>query len=96
MNPLLPVIDVSANRWMTCYLFADPSDGVAIQLDQLRGYEAPEICMKASDKVMPGGGAEMSPFSGDFATDNIFYRVRDVHGGTRVDRRFCYAQVSAV
>ncbi len=96
VNPLLPVIDVSGNRWMTWYLFADPSDGVAIQLDQLRGYESPEICMKASDKVMPGGSAEMSPFSGDFATDNIFYRVRDVHGGCRVDRRYCYAQVSAV
>ncbi len=37
------------------------------------GQEDPEICMKDSDKVTVGGGA-LSPFSGDFATDNIFYR----------------------
>lgn len=94
VNPLLPVIDASGNRNFTWYLFADPSDGVAIQLDLLRGQEAPEICMKASDKVGVGGAGPLSPFSGDFATDNIFYRVRDVHGGTRVDRRYCYAQVN--
>lgn len=94
VNPLLPVIDVSANRNFTWYLFADPSDGTAIQMDFLRGYEDPEICMKSSDKVAVGGNAPLSPYSGDFATDNVFYRVRDVHGGTRVDRRYCYAQVS--
>lgn len=90
-DPLLPVIDVSANRNTTWYLFADPSEGRAIQMDYLRGHEDPEICMKASDKVTTAG-ANLSPFSGDFATDNVFYRVRDVHGGTRLDRRFCYAQ----
>jgi len=95
VNPMLPVIDTSANRWMTWYLFADLSEGKAIQMDFLRGEEDPEICMKASDKVTTAG-ALISPFAGDFATDNIFYRVRDVHGGTRLDRRFCYAQVSAV
>jgi len=95
VNPMLPVIDVSANRWMTWYLFADLSAGKAIQMDFLRGNEDPEICMKASNKVMTSGAA-ISQFAGDFATDNIFYRVRDVHGGTRVDRRYCYAQVSAV
>lgn len=93
VDPLLPVIDLSANRNGTWYLFADLSQGVAIQMDFLRGHEDPEICMKASDKVTVGGGA-LSPFSGDFATDNVFYRVRDVHGGTRVDRRYTYAQVS--
>jgi hypothetical protein len=94
VDPLLPVIDVSGNRNGTWYLFADLADGRAIQMDFLRGYEDPEICMKASDKVAVGGGP-ISPFDGDFATDNVFYRVRDVHGGTRVDRRYCYAQVSA-
>jgi len=94
VNPLLPVIDTSGNRNGTWYLFADLSQGAAIQMDFLRGYEDPEICMKTSDKVTVGGGS-LSPFSGDFATDNIFYRVRDVHGGTRLDPRMAYAQVSA-
>ena len=48
--------------------------------------------MKASDKVTVTGDP-MSPFSGDFATDNIFYRVRDVHGGTQLDPRYAFAQV---
>lgn len=94
VDPLLPVIDTSGNRNGTWYLFADLSQGAAIEMDFLRGYEDPEICMKASDKVTAGGGA-LTPFSGDFATDNVFYRVRDIHGGTRLDPRMTYAQVSA-
>jgi len=93
IDPLINVIDTSQNT-RSWYLFADPSQGKAMQMDFLRGYEDPEICMKASDKVTTAG-AMISPFAGDFATDNIFYRVRDVHGGTRLDRRYCYAQVSA-
>ena len=93
VDPLLPVIDTSGNRNGTWYLFADPSQGKAIQMDFLRGHEDPEICMKASDKVAVGGGP-ISPFDGDFATDNIFYRVRDVHGGCRLDPRYAYAQVN--
>jgi len=93
VNPLLPVIDGTGTDDTTWYLFADPVDGAAIQMDFLRGYEDPEICMKASDKVASGGGAALSPFSGDFATDNVFYRVRDVHGGVVLDPRMAYAQV---
>jgi len=92
VDPFLQVIDVSGTADTTWYLFADPVQGKAIQMDFLRGYEDPEICMKASDKVTTAG-ANLSPFSGDFATDNIFYRVRDVHGGARLDPRYTYAQV---
>ena len=42
--------------------------------------------MKASDKVTVGGGA-IGPLSGDFATDNVFYRVRLIAGVTRLDWR---------
>ena len=45
--------------------------------------------MKASDKVSIGGGP-VSPFAGDFATDNVFYRVRSVFGGTALDWRASY------
>jgi len=75
-----------ATQW---YLFADPKDIAALEAAHLSGHERPEICMKASDKVTVGGGA-INPMSGDFATDNIFYRVRLCFGVTRLDWRATY------
>lgn len=92
IDPWLPVVDSSGYVNFTWYLFADPAMGAAVEAAYLTGYEDPEICMKASDKVAIGGGAGLSPFSGDFATDNIFYRVRMVFGTTQLDPRFTYAQ----
>jgi len=91
-DPYLQVVDTAATNDTTWYLFAEPSQGKAIQMDYLSGRQAPEICMKASDKVAIGGGL-MDPFSGDFTSDNVFYRVRCVHGGWQLDPRYCYAQV---
>jgi len=93
VDPLLPVVDATATDDTTWYLFGDPGQGKAMQMDFLAGYESPEICMKASDKVTTAGGL-LSPFSGDFATDNVFYRVRHILGGTQLDPRFAYAQVA--
>ena len=93
INPWLPIVDATGNDQGTWYLFADTSHGYAIEFAYLRGHESPEICMKSSDKVSPTG-APLSPFSGDFATDNVFYRVRTVSGGTQLDPRMTYAQVS--
>lgn len=88
IDPYLPVIDTTsgATGW---YLFADPKDIAALEVAHLRGHERPEICMKASDKVTIGGGA-IGPMSGDFATDNVLYRVRLVFGGCRLDWRATY------
>ncbi len=93
VDPILPIINTTSGN-TAWYLFADPSAGRAIQMDFLRGNEQPEIVMKASNKVSVTG-APMSPFSGDFETDNIFYRVRDVFGGARLDRRYAYSQTGA-
>lgn len=93
VDPYLQVLDVSGTGDTTWYLFADPAQGAAMEFGRLRGHEGPEICMKASDKVAVGGG-EISPFEGDFATDNIFYRVRLVKGTCQLDPRFAYAQVA--
>ncbi len=71
------------------YLFSDPNDIRVIEAAHLSGHERPEICMKASNKVTVGGGA-IAPMSGDFATDNIFYRVRLVFGATTLDWRGTY------
>jgi len=93
VDPYLPIVDATATDDTTWYVFADPSQGAALEVDFLTGYEAPEVCMKGSDKVALGGGAPLNAFSGDFATDNIFYRVRHVFGGTQLDPRYAYAQV---
>lgn len=93
VNSMLETINTTGDDVDTWYLFADPSVGKAMQFNYLRGHESPEICMKASDKVSVTG-APMTPFSGDFVSDNIFYRVRIVCGGSPLDPRFTYAQVA--
>jgi hypothetical protein len=94
VNPLLPIVDTSGNHDFTWYLFADPNVRAAVQVDFLRGQESPEVVMKASDKATTGG-ALMSPYSGDFASDNIMYRVRHICSAARLDPRATYAQVAA-
>jgi hypothetical protein len=93
VNSDLEIIDVSGTGDTTWYLFAEPSQGIAAGYDYLRGHEAPEICMKASDKVSVGGGA-MGIMSGDFNTDEIAYRVRVIGGPWHGDPRYTYAQVA--
>jgi len=94
VDPFIPIIDTThgGTSW---YLFADKAQGVALEFAYLRGYEAPEVVMKASDKVTVGGGGMSSPFTGDFATDNIMYRVRHVFGGAPMDPRMTYLQSGA-
>lgn len=93
VDPYLPVIDTSGSGNGTWYVFADPSQGAAMEFAYLRGNETPEICMKSSDKVTTAG-ASLSPFSGDFISDDILYRVRVVYGSGQMDPRFAYAQVN--
>jgi len=89
VEPWLPICDPT-NGDTAWYLFADPNSIAAVQYGYLNGHERPEIVMKASDKVTIGGGA-VSPFSGDFATDNVFYRVRQCFGTSKMDWRGTYA-----
>ncbi|MBA7632059.1 hypothetical protein ES703_39601 [subsurface metagenome] len=94
VDPYLPAaasaagssVATESSQW---YLFSDPNDIRVIEAAHLSGHERPEICMKASNKVTVGGGA-INPMSGDFATDNIFYRVRLVFGATILDWRGAY------
>ena len=91
VDPWLPIVDTSGNANTTWYVFADKTQGVAIGFDRLKGHETPEICMKSSNKVSITG-APISPFAGDFESDDVFYRVRVVNGGNRVDPRMTYVQ----
>ena len=89
VDPYLAVYGSAGMLNLQWYLFADPKDIAALEFAHLKGHERPEICMKASDKVTVGGGA-IGPMSGDFATDNVLYRVREVFGGTTLDWRATY------
>jgi len=93
IDPYLPIY--LPNSKLSWFLFSDPKDIAAMEADYLVGHERPEICMKASDKVNIGGG-EIGPMAGDFATDNVFYRVRDVFGCNKLEWRATYGQLSAV
>ncbi|KKL85622.1 hypothetical protein LCGC14_1952840, partial [marine sediment metagenome] len=89
VDKYLPIVNTGNDQHTQWYLFSDPSDIAAIESAHLSGHERPEIAMKASDKVTVGGGA-ISPMSGDFATDNVFYRVRLVFGAAPLDWRGTY------
>ena len=43
--------------------------------------------MKSSDQVRVGGSGLTSPFDGDFATDDVYYKVKMCFGGRVMDTR---------
>jgi len=93
INPWLPIIctDHGTTTWA---LFSDPSDIPAGELGHLSGHESPELYMKSSDQVTVGGGLT-NPMGGDFATDNIFYKVRHCFGGVTLSGRAGWASDGA-
>lgn len=90
VDPMIPVAMPVAAAHRTWFLFAGGSQFG--QMEFLQGHEAPEICMKASDKLSISGGT-VSALEGDFDTDDVRYRVRHCLGGTQADPRYAYAQV---
>ena len=89
VDKYLPIVNTGNDQHTQWYLFSEPNDIAAIEAAHLTGHERPEIAMKASDKVTVGGGA-IGPMSGDFATDNVLYRVRLVFGAAAIDWRATY------
>lgn len=84
VNPYLSQINTT-NGTTAWYLFAAPSVGrPAIEVGFLRGYEQPQLFMKAPNAIRVGGGTT-DPMQGDFDTDSIDYKVRHVFGGTLID-----------
>lgn len=91
VSPWLPIID-TAHGDTSWYLLQGPG-GMGRPISEigfLRGYEAPQIFMKASDAIRLGGG-ETSPLDGDFDTDAVQYKVRHVFGGTLLDTKSAVA-----
>lgn len=94
IDPWLSIAGTTGYTDNTWYLFSDPNQIAAVECDYLEGHERPEIVMKASDKVLPGGGA-VSPMNGDFYTDNILYRIRQCFGANKLDWRATYINTVA-
>jgi hypothetical protein len=97
VNYYLPICDTShgTTGW---YLFSNPENGrPAVEFGRLRGHVGPELFMKLPNSVAigegnmgPGPGSlpgtqNSNPMDGDFDTDAIFYKVREVFGGTLMD-----------
>jgi hypothetical protein len=91
--PWLPIVDTSANKNTTWYLFSDPGVGrPAMEMGFLRGHETPELFMKSSNAVRIGGGT-VGAEEGSFETDGIDYKVRHVFGGGLLDPKASLAYI---
>jgi len=87
VDPWIPIIATTGTTGQTCWFLATaPTDIPTAAFAKLAGNEAPSLFMKSSDAVRVGGGA-VSPFEGDFATDNIFYKVRHCMGAVALEPR---------
>lgn len=69
-------------QWL---LFADPTmqERPALELGSLRGYDTPQLFMKAPNTMRVGGG--LDPAMGDFYSMATEYKSVLAFGGTRVD-----------
>jgi hypothetical protein len=95
INPWLPIVDTSANKDTTWYLFADPGVGrPAMEMGFLRGHESPELFMKSPNAVRIGGGL-VGAEEGSFETDGIDYKVRHCFGGGLLDPKSGLAYIGA-
>jgi hypothetical protein len=91
VNYYAPIVNTTSGN-TAWYVFANPNDGrPAAQLSFLRGRNAPQIFMRASNQVLIGesttGGATsmVNPMEGDFENDSIDYKERHFIGGTLLD-----------
>ena len=87
VDPWIPILATTGTVGQTCWFLATkPTDIPSAAFAKLAGNEAPALFMKSSDTTRVGGGL-VSPFEGDFATDNIFYKVRHVLGAVALEPR---------
>lgn len=87
----IPLLASAAHGDTMWAIFGDPDQGrPAGEIGFLRGHETPEIRIKSSNSVMPGGGP-IDPLEGDFDTDDVQYRVRHIYGGVQMDPKAAVA-----
>lgn len=85
VDPWLTSLDGTANAATTWYLLPAPNAGrPALLVAFLRGYETPDLRVKADGGQRVGGG-DVPATEGSFDIDDIQYRVRHVVGGSGMD-----------
>jgi hypothetical protein len=84
VNWYLPLIDATANKHTTWYLFADPRVGrPALEVTHLDGYDQPMLYQKAPNSQRVGGGID--PMMGDFDDMSMHYKCLAIVGGALLD-----------
>jgi hypothetical protein len=93
VNPWLPLINTTSGttNW---FLISDPSELPIIELGSLRGYENPDLFMRAPDSVRASGGAA-NAFDGSFDFDKVAYKMRYPLQATVVNTKAGYASTGA-
>lgn len=92
MFQLVVLKRLKGNAWFVLPAPNGPRPAFAVAF--LRGYETPDIRVKADAGNRPGGGP-VDPSEGSFEEDGIRYRVRHVVGGASVDPTHTYAATGA-
>lgn len=84
VNWYQPIVDTSANKHTTWYLFAEPNaNRPALEMTFLSGYEKPSLWQKAPNTQRVGGSVD--PMMGDFETGSIHQKIMHILGGTLID-----------
>lgn len=88
VNAFIPYVATTANGNTSWFLFADVNGGQrpAVELDFLRGHEAPELFMRDPDAIRVGGGS-VDPTAGSFDHDAVEYKIRLIIGAGRIDSK---------
>lgn len=84
VNPYLSVINTTSGKTSWYVHAKSNSERPAFEFDFLRGYEQPQLFMKAPDAVRVGGGA-VDPMQGSFTDDSLDYKIRHIFGGGALD-----------
>lgn len=86
VNPYIPILAATANGNTSWFLFAGTGGTrPALEIDFIRGYEAPQMFMKSPNAIRIGGGGLIDPMLGDFDSDAIDYKIRHMFGGGPID-----------
>lgn len=95
VEPMLDSINTDAKASGTWFVLPKPNGGrPALFSAFLRGYETPDLRVKADTGARIGGGS-IAPVEGSFDIDDIQYRVRMIVGRQTGDPTFTYASVGS-
>lgn len=95
VEPMLDSINTNAKASGTWFVLPKPNGGRPSMFAAfLRGYETPDLRVKADTGSRIGGGA-IAPSEGSFEIDDIQHRVRHIVGRQTGDPTFTYASTGS-